>query len=458
MPPLSTIHSNDNQATLGTPRFACGWYETLPEPLFPCVAAGDLSFDMAVVGAGFTGLACARRLAELYPEARIALIEAKRLGAANSGRNSGFLLDISFYEHTTPEIQAAKTRLQEAGLGELNRVVTEQEIACEWQPWGNLYGALGGEDEILLDRMVERYRDAGKALEHWSAEQMAEVTGSARFARGLFHPGTVLVQPVKLIRGLAATLPQNVTLFENSPVETVVHRNGGYHLHTARSRIAVERLFLCANGGTPTLGFGKHRQLQVATFAAMTPPLVSDGPLADTAPFGLLPVLPGGATLRFTQDRRLIVRQGAAFASSGYVSDADLNRFLNEAARTLALHWPELARTAFDYAWGGIMSLTRNNAQLFGEQEPGLFVAAFCNGAGNTAGTAAGKLLAELAAGEQGDLLADQMSLPRPARLPPDFVNGFVVRHRIAQAKRRLERLYASVDHPSPGQEGRRQA
>ncbi|MEO1104389.1 MAG: FAD-binding oxidoreductase, partial [Pseudomonadota bacterium] len=348
--------------------------------------------------------------------------------------------------------------LQEAGLRELNRVVTEQEIACELQPWGNLYGALGGEDEILLDRMVERYRDAGKALEHWSAEQMAEVTGSARFVRGLFHPGTVLVQPVKLIRGLTATLPQNVVLFENSPVDTVVHRNGGYHLHTARSRIAVERLFLCANGGTPTLGFGKHRLLQVATFAAMTPPLELDGLLSDTMPFGVLPLLPGGATLRFTQDRRLIVRQGAAFAPSGYVSDADLHRFLDEAARTLAVHWPALAGTAFDYVWGGVMSLTRNNAQLFGEQGPGLFVAAFCNGAGNTAGTAAGKLLAELAAGEQSDLLVDQMSLPRPARLPPDFVNGFVVRHRIAQARRRLERLYASVDHPSPGQEGRRQA
>ncbi len=458
MPALSAVRSNDNLSPLAAPRFACGWYETLPKPTAPRVAEGDLSFDMAVVGAGFTGLACTRRLAELYPDARIALIEAERLGAANSGRNSGFLLDISFYEDTTPAIQAAKTRLQEAGLCELDRVVREQGIACDWQPWGNLYGALGGEDEVLLDRMGERYRDAGKPLERWSAERMAEVTGSPRMRRGIFHPGTVLVQPVKLTRGLAATLPANVTLFEDSPVTAIVPGDGGYRLRTARSRIAVERIFLCANGGTPTLGPGKHRLLPVATFAAMTPPLASDGPLADTGPFGLLPVLPGGATLRLTQDRRLIVRQGAAFAPNGHPSDADLHRFLDEAGRTLALHWPALAQTAFEYAWGGVMSLTRNNAQLFGEQAPGLFVAAFCNGAGNTAGTAAGKLLAELAAGEESDLLADQMSLPSPTRLPPDFVNGFVVRHRIAQAKRRLERLYTAVDHPSPIQDGRRQA
>ena len=459
MQPRSAARLHDSRSSSKGPRFACGWYETLPEVSAAGPAEGDLCFDMAVVGAGFTGLACARRLAELHPEASIALVEAERLGAANSGRNSGFLLDISFYEDATPAVQAAKTRLQEAGLAELARVVHEQVIACDWRPWGNLHGAMGGEDVALLDGMAERYRACGKALEPWPVERMVEVTGSLRLRRGIFHPGTVLVQPVKLIRGLAATLPSNVTLFEDSPVTALASAAGGYRLRTARSGIAVEQLFLCANGGTPALGHGKHRLLKVATFAAMTAPLeLSDGPLAEADPFGLLPLVPGGATLRLTDDRRLIVRQGAAFVRDGQPGETELRRFLEEAARSMALYWPQLTGRGFDYAWGGVMSLTRNNAQLFGELSPGLFVAAFCNGAGNTSGTAAGKLLAELAAGECSDLLTDQMSLPQPTRLPPDFLSGLVVRRRIAQAKRRLNQLYAAVDNWAPNEEGSRQA
>ncbi len=427
-------------------RRACGWLALSDAGPTPRRAEGDLSFDMAVVGAGFTGLACARRLATLYPEASIALIDAARIGAGNSGRNSGFLLDISFYDDAPPDIQMARTRLQEGGLAELSRVVAEQGIDCDWQPWGNLYGAVTGADETRLRSLAERYRACGKVPEDWTAERMATVTGSHRFRHGLFHPGTVLVQPVKLIRGLAASLPGNVEIFEESPVTGFKRRAGGFRLTTAESRIAVERLFLCANGGVPALGLGKNRLLKVTTFAAMTGPLDGDeGPLGAAAPFGILPSLSGGATLRLTVDRRLIVRQGAAFTPRGTPRESAVRRFLGEARQSLAFYWPALADTPFAFAWGGVMALTRNNAQLFGAPEPGLFVAAFCNGAGNTAGTMAGRLLAELSAGEESELLGLQHGLPHPSRLPPTLLLRPIVEQRIAEAEQARERLYAAA-------------
>ncbi len=430
----------------GAPRLACGWFDTLDAGPPSATARGDLRFDMAVVGAGFTGLACARRLAELYPESSIALIEAERVAAANSGRNSGFLLDISFYDEAPPAIQMARMRLQKGGLAELTRVVAEQGIDCDWQPWGNLYGAVTGADETRLKDLAERYRACGKNPEDWPADRMATVTGSDRFRHGLFHPGTALVQPVKLIRGLAVSLPDSVQVFEESPVTGFARQTGGFRLTTADSRITAERLFLCANGGVPALGQGKNRLLKVATFAAMTAPLEGgEGQLGDAAPFGLLPSLSGGATLRLTRDRRLIVRQGAAFTPRGAPRESDILRFLYDARRSLAFYWPALADTPFAYAWGGVMALTRNNAQLFGETEPGLFVAAFCNGAGNTAGTMAGRLLAELSAGEESDLLADQLSLPAPSRLPPALLLRPIVEQRIAEAEQARERLYAAA-------------
>ncbi|MDH3473822.1 MAG: FAD-dependent oxidoreductase, partial [Rhodospirillales bacterium] len=77
-------------------------------------------------------MACARRLAELSPSSSIVVLEADRIGAGNSGRNSGFLLDISFYDDAAPAVQAARTRLQQSGLRELARVVSDNRIACDW--------------------------------------------------------------------------------------------------------------------------------------------------------------------------------------------------------------------------------------------------------------------------------------------------------------------------------------
>ena len=91
------------------------------------------------------------------------------------------------------------------------------------------------------------------------------------------------------------------------------------------------------------------------------------------------------------------------------------------------------------------MSLTRNNGHIFGEIEPGLYVAGFCNGAGNSLGTASGRLLAELSAGVDSQLLADQLTLPQPGRLPPERLCRPFVQQRIASAERRRASLYAAA-------------
>jgi glycine/D-amino acid oxidase-like deaminating enzyme len=454
---LVVPHSSDRDAehsapiTVDTPSFSCGWHATLEELPVARIARGSLRFDMAVIGAGFTGLACARRLAELFPSASIGLIEADRIGAANSGRNSGFLLDISFYDDAAPAIQAARTRLQRGGLEELNRVVSEQRIDCDWQPRGHLYGSITEREDRWLSRMAAKYAACGEPLAAWPAERMAEVTGAKSYRRGMFHAGSVLVHPVKLVRGLAARLPGNVQVYENSGVVALDHGGARVELRTAESHIAADRVFLCANGGTPGLGHGRNRLIEVSTFAAMTPPLDGcNGAIGEAEAFGLLPCLPGSATLRKTWDNRLLVRQAFAYTPRGKPTRADYGRFLEQARETIALRWPELAPLPFDHVWSGVMCLTRNHAQLFGQIGANLYVAAFCNGAGNTSGTMAGKLVAELSAGRTSELLADQMGLPRPQWLPPGFVRGFFVNWKIAAASRRRKNVYAAARAPAP--------
>ena len=80
----------------------CGWYRALPEPAPARRISGDTHADWVVLGAGFTGLAAARRLAELRPDDRILLIDAQRVGYGPAGRNAGFILETPHYTEEWP--------------------------------------------------------------------------------------------------------------------------------------------------------------------------------------------------------------------------------------------------------------------------------------------------------------------------------------------------------------------
>ena len=73
---------------------SCGWYAALPESPPARTLSGQQLVDYAIIGAGFAGLAAARRLACHEPEARILLVDAQRVGEGASGRNSGFVIDL----------------------------------------------------------------------------------------------------------------------------------------------------------------------------------------------------------------------------------------------------------------------------------------------------------------------------------------------------------------------------
>ncbi len=415
-----------------------GWFERRP------VLAKDpgrlhepTDANHVVIGAGFTGLACARRLGELFPGDSIILLEADPIGAGNSGRNSGFLLDISFYDDPPRHVHAARTALQRQGLQALRRIVLEHRIDCDWQPWGSLHGAVNEAELEELTRIERRFAAAGEAAETWPGDKMSAVTGGGRFRRGIFHPGTTLVDPVALIRGLTDTLPANIRVFQRSPVVAIDRRGEWLNVSTEEAAVQARRVYLCVNGATPGLGYGRNRQVKVSTFAAMTRPLTtSDGPLAEVQTLGLLPTVSGGATLRKAADNRLLVRQHYCFSPRGSPSEADYRRFVEQARVSMESRWPALRNIELDYVWSGVMSLTRNNAQLFGELRKDLFVTAFCNGAGNTCGTSAGMLLAEFSAGLTSELLDHQLSLPQPAWVPPDWLLRFFVEREIKRSVR----------------------
>ena len=114
-----------------------GWLEILP-PLAPAnVARGNLKADVAIIGAGFTGLAAARRLADLWPDKRIILLEADRVGNTSAGRSSGFAIDQAHNIRAknfadSLEAEHNQITLNRAGQSYLREIVQERKIDCDW--------------------------------------------------------------------------------------------------------------------------------------------------------------------------------------------------------------------------------------------------------------------------------------------------------------------------------------
>lgn len=411
----------------------CGWYESLPSVSNFASLKGEQSFDIAIIGAGYTGLAAARRLGELLPDKQIALIDAQRIGLGAAGRSSGFAIDLAHDVRSKSLVaglsEAKKqTWFNRAGLAYLENAVKERNVDCDWDPIGKIHAAATvkgqsklGEFSQVLERLNESYQ--------WlSAGEMKEKTGSAYYKKGLYAPGTVLLQPAALVRGLKEVLPENVTVYEDSAI-TEVHYKDQIKLISNEGEINTKQLLLTNNGYAKYFGFYKHHLIPLMTYGSFTRRL-SDSELAELGgdgAWGIIPADPFGTSLRKTKDNRLLVRHTYGYADQFKATKRMLNKMHREHRVSFERRFPNLKQVEFEYTWGGALCLSRNGAPVFGELAKNVFGAFCLNGVGISRGTIMGKLLAEQVAGQSSDMLTAMQTYPRPNLNPPGFIMKFGV-------------------------------
>src|SRR5262249_14529552 len=187
---------------------ACGWNRLLRPLPPPRRVAGELRADAVVVGAGFTGLAAARRLAEHDANARIVVLEAARGGSGAAGRNSGFVVDLGHWVDALGlDGNARLVRLQRAGRDALRGLVQEHGIACAWSERGRLHGAVGDAGMRELERFARGLEALREPYESLDAAALERVIGTPYYRAALHTPGTVLVQPAALLPAPSPPLP-----------------------------------------------------------------------------------------------------------------------------------------------------------------------------------------------------------------------------------------------------------
>lgn len=413
----------------------CGWIRTLPPPPPARRLTSVERADCAILGAGFTGLAIARRLAELRPDWRVVVLDAQRAGFGSSGRSSGFVVDRAhFIARMEPAASRRYLELCRFGIGLLRQAVRTHGIDCDWDESGWIHAAAGEIGAAALPSLRAWLDGLGEPYEWLDAAGLERITGTACYKAGIRLPGSVLVQPAALVRGLAASLPENVDLYEESPVRSIERRER-FRLETDTGAVKAGRLFLAANGGTPALGFLRRRVFPLFTFGSLTRPLdpAEQEILGGEREWGLLSEDPMGSTVRRTRGQRILIRNSVRYTPGLRVDDSFRREARARHRAAFLARFPALRHVELEHTWGGAMGCSPNRGHSFGELDEGLFAAAGYTGAGIGMGTTAGTLLADLAVGAGSGLLEDMLSLPAPTRLPPQPFLGIGIRLRVAQ-------------------------
>lgn len=422
---------------------SCGWYSALT-PAKPIKhLAGAQKTDYAIIGAGFAGLAAARRLAVLKPDARITLIDAQRVAEGASGRNSGFVIDLPHkfaLLHPDPAHKQKLLSLNRSAVAQLQGVVERHGIECQWTAAGKYQGAIGDRGEAHLNHFEHLMKNLGEPYRWVEKEELSKILGTDYYSRAIFTPGSYLMQPAALVRGMADHLPENVELYENSPIRRLEKAGGVWRLEGDHGHIDTPKVLLATSIFTKEFGYLKNRLLPVMTFASWTRPLTDEEMkrYRGQLDWGLTPADHAGTTLRMTADRRILIRNTYKHVPKygANVSDETRRWIQDDHRKAYLARYPDLVDVPFTHTWGGVYAISRNFTNFFGQLEGGVYASACDNGVGAAWGTISGTLLADLVAGEESQALSDiQFVTGMPSLNPPEPFLGIGVKTRIAFEK-----------------------
>ncbi len=415
-----------------------GWSAVLPPRAAHPALGGDVTADWIVLGAGYAGLAAARRLAENRPDETIALIDAGQAGENASGRNSGFAIDLPHNVGSSlEELEGPQRfmRLARFSIGYLQQQIETHGIACDWSHDGKYHAAVSPRGvRDVLDPLAKELEALGEPFEWIEKADLTGKLGSEHFTAAIYTPGGALMNPAGLTRGLADSLPDTVTVFENSPVTDAVFENG-VHLMTAQGSLRAPRIIIAANGYSEQFGFYPRKFLHLIAHASLSRQLTAQerATYGVDRPWGMTPANAfAGITMRYTNDHRILIRQGLAYCPDQKISTDQQTAIKARHKALFDARFPMLPDVGMEHTWSGIVCLSRNSAPGFGKLASNVWSAVCQNAVGVTKGTFSGVLAADMATGRDNPLIDDMLSLGEPDPLPRRPFLDIGVRSRFA--------------------------
>jgi len=361
---------------------------------------GEQRCDVAVVGAGYTGLSSALYLAERGYD--VAVIEAQRVGWGASGRNGGQLID-GFVDSDKIEKRVDATAVKiarEMGL-ECRDVVLDlierYSINCDLK-FGYLDLALNIRDMDYFQSEIERKskQNYPHEMSLLAKEQLPEVIGSKRYLGGLVNRGNGHLHPLNLCLGEAHAIDGNGgRIFDRSPV-THIHHGDKPRVKTADGVLHADQLVLAGNA---YLG-----RVEPKLYGAVIPAgsfIIATEPLGEELATEILPQDMAACDQRVGLDYfRLSADKRMLFGGLCNYSGRDPKDITAALRPNMLKVFPQLKGVRIDYEWGGYLAISMNRVPQLGRIKNNTYYAQGYSGHGVAPAHLAGKVLADAICGD----------------------------------------------------------
>ena len=409
--------------------------------------AGAVEADVCVVGGGYTGLWTALRVLELEPAATVVLLEARRCGAAASGRNGGFALSWwaklpTLVKRAGREEALRLARASADAVGELGDFCARESVEADFRHGGWVWAA---SSPAQLGAWQEAAESAPDAFEPLDAAALRRRLGTDALHGGVYERSAATVQPALLARGLRrVAIEQGVRVHERSPMVSL-DRDAGV-VFTPGGLVRAGAIVLATNAwlaGVPELA----RSLAVVSSDVVATEPIPDA-LRASGWTGGESISDGRQMVRYwrtTRDGRVVLgRGGGALAYGARFQFDDPGERAALVAEELPRLVPAAAGARVTHAWGGAVDRSVDGLPFFGLMPCRARVAFGAGFSGNGVApcVVGGRVLASLALGRDDEWSGCALAGGAPAgRFPPEparFLGGALVR-RAVERKERIE-------------------
>ena len=431
---------------------ACYWLAQRPARPAVRLSAATES-DVAIVGAGLTGLWTALFLKELAPRTEVVVLERERAAYGASGRNAGMLSETVDHAHGLAiqhfgEAEARRlAALGERNVEEMIAWLDDRGIDCDYEPTGRLIAALS-EGQVRDGRQaVATARGLGLGGHEWlERDAFRARLDSPLYLGGVRVRGGGILDPVKLVEGLQREAERlGVRVYELSGVDDVRAAGSGVELATGGGRVRARRAVLATSAYTHhLLPRVLHRFIPLYDYILVSEPLTADQ-RAAIGWRGREGVTDGRSFFnyyRLTRDGRILWGTSeAAYHGNNRVDPGCDHSPRHYAAlrESFRRHFPALAGLRFPFAWGGPICSTTRLTPFFGSAMGGrLHYGLGYTGHGLGTTRIAGRILAHLALDRPSELLDLALVRRKPVPFPPEPLRAWAVT-AVTRALRRVD-------------------
>lgn len=414
------------------------WPSTVPQTEYPPLE-GDIDCDLAVIGAGFTGLWSALKAHTANPEARIVVLDAAHPGHAASTRNGGFCAPS--ISHGVSNALArwsgeAETliRLGRQNLDAMQADLEDLDAADAFERPGKLNLAATPWQAEGLKEMQAAYARFGIRTDYLEGPALQELLASPAYVAGLFEPNYALVNPAKVVHALCTALADRaVPIHAGTTVRNITDTGTGLTLTTSGGRIRAGQAILATNAAVPLIAPLRRSIIPIFDYTILTEPL-SEAQLREIGWQGAHGIADSGNRFHYsrkTADRRILWGGYDAIYHRGSRRDPALlhraESYATLEANFLAA-FPSLSGVRFSHAWGGIIDTSARLTFFAGTALGGrLAYALGFTGQGVSASRFAALTMLDLLAERQTERTRLAMIRKRPFPFPPEPLRSLAV-------------------------------